>query len=373
MAIHRLNFDTTDALSIEQSSNVGAYVRMFDNGKLVSYSNVTEAGSLSFNFADGDVTVGTDSVNSTAHGLETGDIVSLSSSGTLPAGLSAQDYFVIRVDADNIKFASSLENAEAGTAVDITAAAGGGTHTAAQADREHNAMDVNIVNPVPITTDAPIEVNQGTDPWVIGDGGNSITVDAVDLDIRDLVFATDKVDVSGSEVSLDAATLAALETITVEQGTSPWVIGDGGGSLTVDAIDLDIRDLTSASDSVAAWLNDGTGNAIGSTAGSLDVNVTNSIDIDDGLANTAIATAANALDAANTAEDLVASPLANRKYLFAYNNGNKVAYVGPSGVSAANGFPIYPGGILEMRAGAAVDIEWVAANTNQEMRTLELS
>jgi len=55
-----------------------------------------------------------------------------------------------------------------------------------------------------------------------------------DIDIRDLAFATDKVDVSGSEVSLDAATLAALENITVS------------------ATDLDIRNLNSASDSVAA-------------------------------------------------------------------------------------------------------------------------
>lgn len=60
----------------------------------------------------------------------------------------------------------------------------------------------------------------------------NITVSATDLDIRDLAFATDKVDVSGSEVSLDAATLAALENITVS------------------ATDLDIRDLSFATDKV---------------------------------------------------------------------------------------------------------------------------
>lgn len=59
------------------------------------------------------------------------------------------------------------------------------------------------------------------------------TVTATDFDIRDLVFATDKVDVSGSIIALDSTTLAALENITVS------------------ATDLDIRDLTSASDSVA--------------------------------------------------------------------------------------------------------------------------
>lgn len=39
---------------------------------------------------------------------------------------------------------------------------------------------------------------------------------------------------SPSTVELGATTLAALETITVLQGTTPWVIGDGGGSITID-------------------------------------------------------------------------------------------------------------------------------------------
>jgi len=60
------------------------------------------------------------------------------------------------------------------------------------------------------------------------------TISATNLDIRDLVFATDKVDVSGSVVALDAPTLAALENITVS------------------ATDLDIRDLTFAADKVDA-------------------------------------------------------------------------------------------------------------------------
>lgn len=55
----------------------------------------------------------------------------------------------------------------------------------------------------------------------IQDGGNSITVDATNLDIRDLVFATDKVDVTGSDITA-----------------------------TVSATDLDIRDLAFATDKV---------------------------------------------------------------------------------------------------------------------------
>lgn len=101
-----------------------------------------------------------------------------------------------------------------------------------------------------------ITANQGTSPWVVSGTvsvNEPVTVDATDLDIRDLAFATDSVDVSGSEVSLDAATLTALETITVNQGTSPWVVSGTvsvNEPVTVDATDLDIRDLAFATDSV---------------------------------------------------------------------------------------------------------------------------
>jgi uncharacterized lipoprotein YehR (DUF1307 family) len=79
----------------------------------------------------------------------------------------------------------------------------------------------------------------------------NITVSATNLDIRDLTFAADKVDVSGSEVSLDSATLAALENITVagtvELGATTLAALE---SITVTATDLDIRDLAFATDKV---------------------------------------------------------------------------------------------------------------------------
>lgn len=66
-----------------------------------------------------DVTANT--ITFTAHGLYTGRAVALSiGGGSLPAGLSATTYYVVVVDANTIKFATSLANAEAGTVVDIT-------------------------------------------------------------------------------------------------------------------------------------------------------------------------------------------------------------------------------------------------------------
>lgn len=56
-----------------------------------------------------------------SHGFETGKLVALSiGGGSLPAGLSATNYYIIAASADTVKFATSLANAEAGSAEDIT-------------------------------------------------------------------------------------------------------------------------------------------------------------------------------------------------------------------------------------------------------------
>lgn len=113
----------------------------------------------------------------------------------------------------------------------------------------------------------------------ITDNGGSLTVDATDLDIRDLTFASDKVDASGStNIGLDAATLAALESITVQNpaGAGAVNIQDGGNSITVDATDLDIRNLVSTQDNVA--VHDAAGDQLAiNTDGSINVVVLNDV------------------------------------------------------------------------------------------------
>lgn len=92
----------------------------------------------------------TDICTNVGHGLLTGDgPFQVSSSGTLPAGLTAAtNYWVIKLDADTFKFASTLANAMAGTAVDITDA-GTGTHTIAD-----TASTVRPDDPFTVTGDA---------------------------------------------------------------------------------------------------------------------------------------------------------------------------------------------------------------------------
>lgn len=77
-------------------------------------------------FADGDVNTTTEVISITAHGFTADQQVRLSSTGTLPAGLAAATtYFVQLTDANSFTLSATAGGAD----VDITAAAGGGTHT----------------------------------------------------------------------------------------------------------------------------------------------------------------------------------------------------------------------------------------------------
>ena len=202
------------------------------------------------------------------------------------------------------------------------------------------------------------------------------------------IAASDKIGshtLSGSGELIGSETINSVERLAVDTTlkdgagtalTSTLVGGKQGLDVNViEGINVEV-DLDAADDSVASHLFDGAGTALTSTlVGSdqaLDVNVVQADDA--ALANTAIASAANTLSAADTAQDVVAAPLANRKYLMIRNQDNKRIFVGASGVTAANGFPLSPGSVMELRVGAAVDVEFVGSTgATPEIRTLELS
>lgn len=73
-------------------------------------------------FADTDVTVATDTITITGHGKSTGQRTFLKTDNTAPSGLlEGTEYYLIKVDANNIKLATSYANANDGIAIDITA------------------------------------------------------------------------------------------------------------------------------------------------------------------------------------------------------------------------------------------------------------
>lgn len=173
----------------------------------------------------------------------------------------------------------------------------------------------------------------------------SITVSATDLDIRDLAFATDSVDVSGSEVSLDAATLAALE------------------SITVSATDLDIRDLSHSQDSVK--IGDGTDFMAVESDGSINVNSSEA-----GFSSAVH----DAKTVAATATDLITTELALRKELVVQNVGSKDIYLGTSAsVTVANGILVPKGATASFRFGPGINVHAISAGGSSEVRLMEFA
>jgi len=387
MALNKLVFDVTDYTAIAASANVGAYVRSGKSGALVTNRSSVFNPGISFTFVDADIIALDDTITEAAHGLQTGDVVQFSTTTTLPTPLAAAtDYFVIRVSSSLIKIASSAANAENGIALDL-ADDGSGTHTLTSQEVAKRALDVHVGNAIDVdldyTTDSITAHQGGTwtatvtatqldiddldytidsvtahqgGTWTIDSITNAVTVTATDLDIRDLAFASDSVDVSGSSVSITG-------DVAVTQSTSPWV---------VSATQLDIDDLNATDDAVAAWVKDGAGNSIGSTTGALNVHIASG-DLDDSLANVAIKVVAETVGTSLAQIVDGADELALRKWVYLYNNGNKQMCIGPLGTTLVDGFPIFPGSLLELRVGAAVDVYAIAEAPGQNMRTMQLS
>jgi len=226
------------------------------------------------------------------------------------------------------------------------------------------ALDVHLSN-------SNIEVTQGTSPWVIGDGGGSITVDAVDLDIRDLTAASDSVQAwayDGAGTALTSTLVNSDQALDVHISDTEIAVIQGSDSpWAVEATDLDIRDLTHASDSVR--LGDGTTLTTVTTVGSdngLDVYNLN----DPSTANTDFATTKTSVTSTST--DLIATALSNRKGLLLANNGNKTMFIGKT-TATTDDFPLAPGAYLDLKLGAAIDLKAVTFSGTADARMLEYS
>ena len=100
-----------------------------------------------------------------AHGFSQGELVQYDSVGqTVIGGLvSGNPYYIILVDGDNIKLASTLENANAGTAVDLTTV-GAGRHRILSLSKSPDGT--YTVNSVPTATTFTVPAN-GFVPFIV--------------------------------------------------------------------------------------------------------------------------------------------------------------------------------------------------------------
>lgn len=222
-------------------------------------------------------------------------------------------------------------------------------------------LDVNLINDIMVDLNGVYDVSTNPLPDNVGtifhtrDAAPDETMQVVRTTAAaaasDAVVDTEVfgVDVNGFNMVYNGTTWDRLT------GTAGAInIADGGNSITVDAVNLDIRDLSSATDSVTAV--QGTSPWVVSDAA---------------LANTAVL--ATQKSVTTTSGALLASQLAARKYLWLYHNGTKIVDVGQSGVAAGSGFPIMPGVYFEMRLGPAVSLHADAVSGTQDIRLLEAS
>ncbi len=114
-------------LTYNRLENVVAWHRHIFGGKSDTGKSVKQQ-KISFTANSTNVSTTNNTITITGHGLATGDPVYYYAASNVIGGLSnSQIYYVISVDANNIKLATSSSNATAGTAINLTSAPGSNT------------------------------------------------------------------------------------------------------------------------------------------------------------------------------------------------------------------------------------------------------
>ena len=231
---------TLDATSLAALETINANVTgtvSLDSGSLVSLENVT-------------VNVG----SSVEINNDTGNPIPVSGTVALDSDTKA----ALENTTVSVTFPST-QTVDGTVAIDATSLAALETITVdtitnpVTVDTIANPIIVDVINnPVPVTGTFFQATQPVSGTVTVQDGGNSITVDGT-VAVNQPVAITDNdssITVDGTisvnnfpstqtvdgTVALDATSLAALETTTVDTITNPVTIIDGGGTITVDGI-----------------------------------------------------------------------------------------------------------------------------------------
>lgn len=244
-ASNSLNAVLNTTSSVQAANSSSYSLDRWNNVSVVC--NWTVNSSSAQSFVDGDVNTSTDEITETSHGFLLGENVQLTSSGTLPGGLSlATDYYVIVVDEDTYQLASSLANANAGTQVDITSAAGGGTHTTTPEALDGSSLKIQFSNDDSTWVDSSHKVfvtATGNYSWDFGVGYKyfrmAMAMDSGDVDFTCKAFENET---SGSKEGFPSTSVDLIEhdADTGADITSSWVevksslAGDCSGALVTN-------------------------------------------------------------------------------------------------------------------------------------------
>lgn len=156
--------NTTESFAVAASTNGAAYNVGSEGCDSISFcGSIVDNTPTTKTFGDTGVNTTTDVITTAANGYYLGLKVRFTTTGTLPSGISlATDYFIIPVSATTFKIATSLANAQAGTAVDITS--------------QSSAAAVNTITATPLAgaTIKLQQANSSSGPWL--DLGTATTI-----------------------------------------------------------------------------------------------------------------------------------------------------------------------------------------------------
>ena len=296
------NIGTTGGLALDTTLTDGSQKTEVTNG----------AGAAAVNIQDGGNSITVDAVNLDIRSLDfSTDSVNISGStvaisGTVPiSGTITADQGTTPWTVDGTVIANV--GTTGGLALDSTLTDKSqftkitdGTDTASVTA----AGELNVLATAQPGVDiGDVTVNNGPAAAAVNiqDGGNSITVDATDLDIRDLAFATDKVDVTGSTVAI-SGTIPISGTVTANQGTTPWVVS-GTVTSNIGTTNGLALDATLTNKSQFTKITDGTDTALVTAAGEVNVLATAQPGVDIGdvtINNGSGASAVNIQDGGNS-------------------------------------------------------------------------
>lgn len=121
----------------------GSYLLTEGGDRLATKSYDVYVDYYSATFATSDINTSTEVFTESSHKYQTGDAVEVSTTDTIPGGLAVlTTYYVINASSSTIKLATTLANAKAGTAINITST-GVGTHTIQTVVTD--AMDASVL------------------------------------------------------------------------------------------------------------------------------------------------------------------------------------------------------------------------------------
>jgi len=339
MSFNKLVFDTTDAESIADSSHVGSHT-------------LSGVGAL-ITSGDGN---SDDLVNTAIEGL---DVRSFQYGYDVTGG--NWDRVHATAGAMNVHIASgSFE-------LDVVILA------EKAEDSAHTTGDVgNYV--LGVRLDDIAGANSALLAGTNGDYQGFFTNAKGEMYVKDTDSAALLTTIDGSLTSILADTTSISNTLggLSHAEDSAHTTGDAGQfGLTIRA-----DDINGANSALLAGTNGDYQGMLTDIKGQLYVTMKDTITTSDAAqANTDIKHTQKSIAVDNTAESAVAAldVLASRKYLYLANSGNKNMYIGGTGVNNTTGFPICPGSYIELRAGAAVDVQISGKATGSDLRVLQLS